>query len=317
MLKWIGRILLVLAGLLVLGGIWLYMPDVSRTEMVARYGGGESKFIALPGYGQAHFRDRGDPSGVTLLLLHGSNASLHTWEPWAKWFAGPYRVVSVDLPGHGLTGATENGDYSQKGMSEFVAAFADALKLDHFVIAGNSMGGGVAARFVIDHPGRASALILVDPAGMPAKVESDPGIGFRLARMPGIQNILRYVSPRAIFAASLKTAIYDDALATDEMIDRYWLLNRMAGTRDATLARFQLERDDTVQKRASEIAIPTLILWGEKDTLIPVDAAESWKAAVKGSRLIVYPDTGHIPMEEKAEKSAEDVDAFLSAVLPH
>lgn len=316
MLKWIGRILLGLLALLVLGGIFLYAPDVPKAEMVARYGGPPSKFIQLAGYGEAHYRDQGDGEAPVLLLLHGSNASLHTWEPWVKDLSGSYRVVSVDLPGHGLTGAVEKGDYSQKAMAEFVLAFADALKLEHFALGGNSMGGGVAARFVIDHPGRASALILVDAGGMPSKVQSDPGIGFRLARMPVIQNVIRFVTPRAIFASSLRTAIYDDKLVTDTMIDRYWLLNRMEGTRAASLARFQLERDDTVQKRAAEIAIPTLILWGEKDSLIPVDAASVWKDTIKGSRLITYGDTGHIPMEEKADKSAEDVDAFLSDVLP-
>ena len=313
MLKWLGRILAALAVLLVASGLALYEPDVPRAELVARYGGPQSHFITLTSGAVAHYRDQGPQDAPVLVLLHGSNASLHTWEPWVKALAGEFRVVSVDLPGHGLTGAVPGDDYSQKGMAGFVLEFVQALKLDTFAIAGNSMGGGVAARFVIDNPGRATKLILVDSAGFAPKTPNDPGLGFRLARLPVIQNLLLVVTPRALFAASLKTAIADDALVSDAMIDRYWLLNRMAGTRAASLKRFQLDPDTTVQTRASEIAIPTLILWGAKDTLIPVDAASSWQAAVKGSRLIVYPEAGHVPMEEVAEKSAADAAKFLSA----
>ncbi|BCW87218.1 2-hydroxy-6-oxononadienedioate/2-hydroxy-6-oxononatrienedioate hydrolase [Alphaproteobacteria bacterium SO-S41] len=313
MLKWLGRILAALAVLLVAGGLALYEPDVPRAELVARYGGPQSHFITLTSGAVAHYRDQGPADAPVLVLLHGSNASLHTWEPWVKALAGDFRVVSVDLPGHGLTGAVPGDDYSQKGMAGFVLEFVQALKLDTFAIGGNSMGGGVAARFVIDNPGRATKLILVDSAGFPPKTPSDPGLGFRLARLPVIQNLLLVVTPRSLFAASLKTAIADDGLVTDAMVDRYWLLNRMAGTRAASLKRFQLDPDTTVQSRAGEIAIPTLILWGAKDTLIPVDAASSWQAAVKGSQLIVYPDAGHVPMEEVAETSAADAAKFLSA----
>jgi pimeloyl-ACP methyl ester carboxylesterase len=313
MLKWLGRILGALVVLLVAAGIAFFVPDVPRAELVARYAGADSHFVTLTSGAVAHYRDDGPDDAPVLVLLHGSNASLHTWEPWTKALAGAFRVVSVDLPGHGLTGAVPGDDYSQKGMAGFVLEFVQAIGLDRFALAGNSMGGGLAARFVIDNPGRVTRLILIDAGGFPSKTPNDPGLGFRLARLPVLQNLLLFVTPRALFEASLKTAIADDALVTPAMVDRYWLLNRMAGTRAASLKRFQLEMDTTIQARAAEIAIPTLILWGEKDTLIPPDAAASWQAAVKGSQLIVYPGIGHVPMEEIAEKSAADAAKFLNA----
>lgn len=312
MLKWLGRIAAALLVLVGGAGVALYESDIPKAELIALYGGPDSRFVQLASGASAHYRDRGPREAPVLLLLHGSNASLHTWEPWAEALAGPYRVVTVDLPGHGLTGAVPGGGYTQKAMAGFVLEFAAALGLERFALGGNSMGGGVAARFAIEHPGRVTRLILVDAAGFPARARSEPGLAFRLARLPLVQNILLVITPRALFSASLRTAIADDGLVTAEMIDRYWRLNRMEGTRSASLARFQSAPDPTVRERAGEIAIPTLVLWGAKDTLIPLDAGEALAAAIPGARLIVYPDAGHVPMEEVAARSAADVTAFLS-----
>lgn len=315
MLKWLGRIVLAVLVLLAAAGVALYQSDVPRAEAEARYGGPPSQFATLISGAKAHYRAYGPEDAPVLLLLHGSNASLHTWEPWAALLAGDFRVVTVDLPGHGLTGAVPGDDYSQKGMAGFVLEFAAALDLKSFAIGGNSMGGGVAARFVVENPGMATALILVDAGGQPSARPRDPGLGFRLARLPVVQEIIPYLGSRMIYENGLKTAFADDTQVTGAMVDRYVLLNRMAGTRQATLKRFQMPPDDVLSTRAGEIAIPTLILWGDQDSLIPVDAAETWKAKVKDSELIVYPRIGHIPMEETPETSARDVAAFLTKHL--
>ncbi len=296
MLTWLGRIAAALAVLVAGAGLALYESDIPRAELTALYGGPDSQFVQLASGGRAHYRDRGPRDAPVLLLLHGSNASLHTWEPWAAELAGPFRVVTVDLPGHGLTGAVPDGVYTQKAMAGFVLEFASALGLDRFALGGNSMGGGVAARFAINNPGRVTKLILIDAAGFPSRTESDPGLGFRLARMPVVRNLLLVATPRALFETSLKTAIADDALVTAEMVDRYWRLNRMEGSRAATLVRFQSPPDETVRERAGEIAVPVLVLWGAEDRLIPPDAGEALAAAIPGARLIVYLGVGHLPM---------------------
>lgn len=315
MLKWLGRLIGLLLVLLAAAGIALYQSDIPRAEAKVRYGGPPSQFVTLMSGAAAHYRVYGPEGAPVLVLLHGSNASLHTWEPWAELLAGDFRIITVDLPGHGLTGAVPGDDYSQKGMAGFVLEFAAALGLDHFAIGGNSMGGGVAARFVVENPGVANALILVDASGQPSAQPRDPGIGFTLARMPVVQLALPYIGSRLIYEQTLKQAFADDALVTDAMVDRYALLNRMEGTRQATLRRFQLDPDTVLETRAGEIAIPTLILWGDQDTLIPADAGAVWKSKVKGSELIVYPGIGHIPMEETPEKSAADVARFLAGAI--
>src|SRR4051812_2681810 len=121
-----GRLLTVIIVLaaLVAGALWYFStPDIPRTALEAKYAKPPSTFTMLPDGARAHYRERGDKSAPALVLLHGSNASLLTWEPWSKSLSDKFHVVSVDLPGHGLTGAVPDGDYSQEGMARFVLAF--------------------------------------------------------------------------------------------------------------------------------------------------------------------------------------------------
>lgn len=287
-------------------------PDLTHEALAAKYGQAPSQFIELGSGARAHYRDQGLASGAPLILLHGSNASLHTWEPWVAALGDQFRILTVDLPSHGLTGAVTSQDYSQEAMAKFVAEFATAMRLDRFALGGNSMGGGVAARFAGQYPDRLTHLILVDAGGMPSKTPTDPGLGFKLARIPVLQYVLLYVTPRYLFDEGLKKAIADDALVTPEMVDRYWELNRRAGNRQATLKRFQTERDTYIQDHAAEIRVPTLILWGDADTLAPRDIGEAYAGAIKGSKLVVYKNVGHIPMEEVPDQTARAVREFLA-----
>jgi pimeloyl-ACP methyl ester carboxylesterase len=197
-------------------------------------------------------------------------------------------------------------------MSQFVNEFAKEMHIERFALAGNSMGGGVAARFALHFPERLTHLILVDAAGMPSKIQNDPGIVFRLARIPVLRNLMRYVTPRWFAESTLKKAFYNPALITPEMIDRAWVLNRKEGNRAASLKRFQTPMDTFIQDNVSKITTPTLILWGDHDNLIPLDAGEAYNAAIRGSKLVVFKNCGHVPMEELPEQSGRIVREFLA-----
>jgi pimeloyl-ACP methyl ester carboxylesterase len=313
------KLLIVVGAIVVLlaGGFWaLSTPDIPRATLEAKYAKPPSEFLMLPDGARAHVRDRGPRDAPALVLIHGSNASLFTWEPWAARLSGQWRVVSMDMPGHGLTGAVPNGDYSQEAMVRFTAEVADKLGLHSFALGGNSMGGGVAARFAEEHPNRVSALILVDAGGMPTKEQgSSIPLVFRIARMPVVNQLLLHITPRSLVSEGLNDAIVRKNVLTDQMIDQYWDFARMAGTREATRARFALPWNTAVADDIGKITAPTLILWGEKDGLIPVEAAHRFHDAIKGSKLIIYPGTGHIPQEEVADRSAKDVADFLTATL--
>jgi pimeloyl-ACP methyl ester carboxylesterase len=312
-----GRFLtaIVILAALIAGAIWYAStPDIPRAQLEAKYNAPASEFVTLPDGARAHFRARGASNAPILVLLHGSNASFLTWEPWSKNLSDKFHVIAVDLPGHGLTGAVPNGDYSQEGMAKFVGEFADKMGAKQFALAGNSMGGGVAARFAEEHPARVTKLILVDAGGLPFKSGAGTPLAFRLARIPVVNQLLLHVTPRSLVTEGLNKAVVHKEIITDAMIDSYWDFARMEGTRQATLARFQLPWDTYVPDHTTAIAMPTLILWGENDGLIPVSVSHDWQHAVKGSKLIVYPATGHIPMEEVADRSAADVRSFLSGM---
>jgi pimeloyl-ACP methyl ester carboxylesterase len=297
-----------------IAGAFFYFstPDIPRSVLEAKYATPPSEFVMLPDGARAHVRDVGPRNAPVLVLIHGSNASLFTWEPWAKRLSDTFRVVSIDMPGHGLTGAVPNHDYSQEGMVVFTREVADKLGLQKFAIAGNSMGGGVVARFAETYPDRLTHLILVDAGGMQTTMGDKIPLAFKLARMSWFRPVLMHITPRSLVSEGLNDAIVHKEIITPAMIDMYWNFARMEGTRQATAERFALPWDTYVKDHIAQITAPTLILWGEQDHLIPVAAAHAFNAAIAGSKLIVYPKTGHIPMEEVADQSAADVRAFLN-----
>lgn len=312
-----AAVVIALVGVVVL--IFLFpTPPVPEAVLMAKYGQPPSQFLTLPSGTRVHYRDYAPPNSDApiLVLLHGSNASLHTWEPWAQHLRNSMRVVTVDLPGHGLTGATIEHDYTPDGMVAFVDSFTRALHIDHpFVLAGNSMGGYIAWRYTLAHPDRVSKLVLVDAAGVSVPgVDRPLALGFRLARNPVAAPLLRRVTPRSIFAKTLRDAFYDKSLVTDAMIDRYWELNRRPGTPEANFARFRQPLfDQAAMARLHEISVPTLVLWGREDALLPVAYASHYAQVIPHNKVIIYDHCGHIPMEEVADRSAADVRAFVES----
>lgn len=309
-LKWIGSLLLVvLIALFALG----YTPDTDPAEMKAKYASPASQFVGLDGGLTLHVRDEGRRDGPVLVLLHGSNASLHTWEPWVARLKDKYRIISLDQIGHGLTGPNPNGHYDGAAFVGTLNALMNKLGVTRFALAGNSMGGYVAWEYALAHPNRLTHLVLIDAAGPPDDPDKDLPIGFRIARTPGISKLALVITPRSVFEKSLHGSVSNQAIVTPAAIDRYWELNRYPGNRKATGDRFaQYGKRDTNVGRLGEIKVPTLILWGDEDKLIPASGADWFAARIPGSTRIIYRGIGHMPMEETPDQSARDLDAFLS-----
>jgi pimeloyl-ACP methyl ester carboxylesterase len=311
--KWLAAIVLVLVAALF---IWGYAPDTDAAAMKAKYGSEASQFVELlPGL-NVHYRDEGKRDGRVLVLIHGSNASLHTWEPWVKILGRDYRIISLDLPGHGLTGVNPAGVYDNQSYVGVVDALLTKLGIDKAVIGGNSMGGGVSWMYALAHPEKAEALLLVDAGGQPQAKSGDLPIGFRLMRMPIIKEAARLIAPRSIFKSSINKTMSVKSKVDDKLIDRYWELNRFPGNRQATMKRFGDEgsRNYGTRQGLAAIKVPVMIMWGEEDNLIPVSSARWFAEAIPGSKLVIYPKVGHIPMEEVPEKSAADVKGWLDGL---
>jgi len=134
---------------LIIIGFWLFEGDFDAAEVDREYTSPSSQFLVLEDGGRIHYRDEGNPSGVPVVLIHGSNASLHTWSAWVDELGDTYRIVSLDLPGHGLTGKTPAHDYSSRTFVNTVDALVSHLGINQFVLGGNSMGGGVTWRYAL------------------------------------------------------------------------------------------------------------------------------------------------------------------------
>jgi pimeloyl-ACP methyl ester carboxylesterase len=298
--------------LLLAGAFWYFsQPDIPRAIIEAKYGVPPSQFLRLPEGTRAHVRDRGPRDALVVVLIHGSNASLFTWEPWVKRLSDRFRIITMDLPGHGLTGAVPGGDYTQEGMVKFIDEVTSMLELHKFAIGGNSMGGRASALYTLKHPEKVTHLVLVDSGGLPTKQVEPTPLVYRLMGIPIANRLLLHFTPRSIVVDGLNGAIVHKNIITDEMIDRYWDFIRMSGTREATIIRGRIQ-DKRIRDDIPKIQARTLILWGEDDRTIPVEAAYAFHAAIAGSKLIVYPNTGHIPQEEVPHQSAADLRAFLN-----
>lgn len=309
-IKWSAIAVAILLAIGLLAG---YTPDTDPQAMRAKYANANSQFVDVGNGLKIHVRDQGSRTAPPVILIHGSNASLHTWEPWVARLGGKYRIITLDMPGHGLTGADPDRDYHYARFVEVVDAVARKIGVKQFAIGGNSMGGGIAWHYALIHPEKVTALILIDAAGVPEWQSTKNPIGFRIARMPVIRNFAKYITPRPIIASSLDTSVSNKAVATDAAIDRYWDLLRYPGNRQATLDRFALVHNvepATVGEMA-QIKVPTLVMWGQEDGLIPVSSARWFADKISNAQLIVYPGIGHIPMEELPDRSARDFDNFL------
>ena len=313
LLKYLGiMILIAFTGLF----LWGYAPDTDAKAMKAKYGNGASQFVELQPGLKVHYRDEGVRDGRTIMLIHGSNASLHTWEPWVKILGKDYRIISLDLPGHGLTGTHPGGVYDYPVFVDVVDRLMARLKVKSAVIGGNSMGGGTAWMFALAHPEKTDAVLLIDAAGAPQWQARKIPIGFRLARMPVVKELTRFIAPRSMFESSIKTSMSVQSKIDDALVDRYWELNRFPGNREATMKRFALPHNNRQASKQglAAIMVPVMIMWGEEDNLIPVKSAKWFADALPGAKLVIYPKVGHIPMEEVPEQSANDVKVWLDSL---
>ncbi len=299
--------LALIAGIL-LGLAWA--PDRPVELLSPRWAPTPSSFIAVEGM-QVHVRDEGLRSDtVPIVLLHGTSASLHTWEGWVAALKDQRRVITFDLPGFGLTGPHPQNDYSMAAYTRFVIATLDTIGVQRFVIGGNSLGGGIAWQVADALPQRAQQLILVDASGYPLQAQSVP-IGFRIAAIPQLAWLMRNVTPRVLVAESVRNVYGDPARVSDALIDRYYELTLRSGNRDALGKRFAQADWGAGSERIKTLKLPTLILWGGKDRLIPPGHARQFERDIAGSRVVMFDDLGHVPHEEDSARTVIEVKKFL------
>jgi pimeloyl-ACP methyl ester carboxylesterase len=284
--------------------------DVSVEKLKKKYANEASEFTEIAGM-PVHFRDQGlATDSLPIVLIHGTGASLHTWEGWVNELKSEHRVITLDLPAYGLTGPNATGDYSQDFYSNFMEQFLSKLNIKRCILGGNSLGGAVTWAYALEHPKRVSKMILVDAGGYPMVSKSVP-IAFQVARIPVVSNLFKYILPRSIIEKSLQNVYVHDERITDELIERYYDLASRTGNRKAFVDRMKIAIYSDKYLKIKTLTIPTLIIWGKQDGLIPLTVGEQFHQDLVNDTLVVFNDLGHTPMEEDPKNTVKAVVGFL------
>ena len=294
------------AVVVVAAAIWLYTPDKPRDQLEAVYAAPPSTFVAAAGL-RIHVRDTGPREGRAVIMMHGFGSSLHTWEDWATVLSAHDRVIRFDLPGFGLTGADPSGDYSDERAVAILVALMDALSVPKASLVGNSLGGKIAWMFAAEHPERVDRLVLVSPDGF-----ASPGFEYGVqSKAPLLVRMLPYTLPTFLLRSSLAPAYGDPRALTPDLVRRYRDMLLAPGVRSAIVARSDQVILQPPGPMLARIRAPTLLVWGEKDAMIPLGNARDYTAALPDSRLVSFPALGHVPQEEAPDQSIVPVQAFL------
>jgi pimeloyl-ACP methyl ester carboxylesterase len=305
---------IVLAGLVVLlltvvlgVAAWAWAPDRSRAELEALYLDAPTDMVEVDGV-RLHVRDDGPREGPVVLMLHGLGSSLHTWEPWAQALSGEFRVIRIDLPGAGLSPPDPTGDYTDARTLALLVALQDRLGMGRWSLVGNSIGGRIAWTFAAAHPDRVERLVLISPDGF-----ASPGFDYGQAPdVPPLLGLMRTFLPRELLRSNIAVGYADPAALTEPTLTRYHDLMRAPGGRAALIARMEQTVLQPPEPRLRTVTAPVLLLWGEKDAMIPFANAQDFLRVLPDARLVALPTLGHLPMEEDPAGSLPPVRAFLS-----
>lgn len=311
--KFLGALFLLVLILLALS----YRPDISLEKLKPDYSDSNSYFIKANGL-EVHVKVKGE--GEPIFLIHGSFSSLHTWEAWEKELSRHFMTISMDLPGHGLTGPDPNGAYGIGDYADLLLQIADELGIDEFHVAGNSMGGGVALKMASDNPERILSLNLIDSSGAPMAVRSSAenhrprsnssgALIFKVVQNPLFNKLLLKCTPKLLFKWNMQQVYFDRGKITDEQITRYYKMMRREGNRRATVDRLTSRRPYQVD--FDRLNMPVLIMWGAQDNWIPLSQGERLQQAIPGSTLKVFENAGHVPMEEIPTETVIEYLNFL------
>ena len=207
-------------------------------------------------------------------------------------------------------GPFPDGNYTMAHYIAFLKDFLTALNIKKCVLAGNSLGGAIAWNFTLEQPSMVTKLILIDASGYPIASKSVP-IAFSLAKIPVINKLLTFITPRFLVRSSVENVYFDSSKVTDLVVERYFNLTLRAGNRKAFVDRIKTPKDTSTYKNIKYIQQPTLILWGAQDLLIPIENAYKFQEDLPNNTLVILENTGHTPMEESPLESLAPVLNFL------
>lgn len=270
-----------------------------------------SHFIHVDG-AKVHYQEFGDAARPTVIMIHGYTASAYVWNTTAPMLADAgFRVIAIDMLGFGYSEKPSWFDYSIQSQARMISRFMDRLSIGRATIVGSSYGGAVALNLTLDYPERVEKLVLVDA------VCNDDVLTHPILRLTSIRGIGELLTP---FIADSKLFLRKRmhstlAKANHHMIDKDRIDNvrRPLLAKDGHHSLLATSRNWSachLEQDAHLINQPTLIIWGEQDTVIPIKNGYKLHNEILNSRLIVVKDCGHVPQEEKSDLFIELVSEF-------
>lgn len=286
----------------------IWTPDKDPALLSEKYAQPPSAFVKIRG-ARVHFRDSGPQNAPALIFLHGFGSSLHTWDNWSATLEQNYRVVRLDLPGFGLSGENDDSDFSESHDLAVIIGLLDHLRITKASFIGNSLGGKLAWRIAAAHPERVEKLVLISPDGFASE-----GYAYdQPSHAPIMLHAMTITLPKPLLKMSLLPAYADPTSLSDAMLDRYHDLMCAPGVRRSIVARV----NQTILKDPlpilKNIQAETLVMWGERDAMIPIANANDYINALPNSRLVILPNIGHLPQEEQPQMGLQALQKFLQS----
>lgn len=284
-----------------------YPMDKSVEEIEAKYLLNSSSFKTIDGV-NIHYTDEG--TGPVVLLLHANYANLIDWNPWVTKLSSDYRVIRLDIPGHGLTEADSSNDYSMSRTLFLIEKLLVSLDIKNLSIVGASLGGTIGIHFASNNPESIDNLILVSPGALNPRIRgsNEP------ATVPKAFGLIAQITPRLLVKGLLSAGFGDPANVTEELITRWHDLLLREGQRDAQMARMKQYVSGDIDEVIRRVKSPVLIMWGKKNKVVPVELAYEMKDLLINStsiEMVIYESGGHQLVQELGQKTAVDAMEYL------
>ena len=315
--KIVGTSILIILFLSIYNSVYF---DIPKNEIISKHANGASDFLELADGSKIHFRDEGNKDDKALLLVHGFNGSLFNYEPLVPYLSDNYRVISLDLPAHGLTGAVESDLYSHKAYQNIIEEVVKILEVDKFYFVGHSMGGMIAWRYALDNLDQLNGLIIIGSAFFGNEQEFEdfqninaPPLAFELIESKFFIRLLEFITPRILVKEGISQSVYDQSIVTNELVDQFHDIILMEGTRVSIGKLAEVHEDNFIANPLDlrKITIPSLIIHGEEDNLVDIKFIGHFVEQIPNVELISYPNVGHMPPMEIPEQLSNDIEAFI------
>lgn len=279
-----------------------------RSSMLleSKFYGFSEKHLDVDGLEISYYEDKADSQPV-MVLLHGFTSDKDIWLRFAKHFVDEYRVIIIDVAGHGDTAYSPSLDHSVPAQAKRVSTFLAKKNIKQFHVAGNSMGGAIAAVLAFEHPDSVLSLLMIDPGGLRAPQASE------------LDNLLAQgKNPFLIDSDEEFDAFYPLTMARPPWVPKP-ALDYVASLYKQRKNRWQaifeqLDISRIFDDELSRIKAPSLLMWGDKDRLLDVSSVELWQQKMPTMAVKIWPDVGHMAMIETPYESANFYKEFLNRI---